>query len=38
VRFRGTPAALCQRFAEASLERAFLSCIRTDAPAAAINP
>jgi ABC-2 type transport system ATP-binding protein len=33
VRFRGAPAALCRRFGETSLERAFLRCIRTDAPA-----
>jgi ABC-2 type transport system ATP-binding protein len=37
VRFRGTPAALCQRFEEANLERAFLKCIRTDVAAAAID-
>jgi len=37
VRFRGAPAALCQRYAEDSLERAFLKCIRTDADAAAVN-
>ena len=28
VRFRGTPAALCARYAEPHLERAFLKCIR----------
>jgi ABC-2 type transport system ATP-binding protein len=30
VRFRGSPAALCERYAERSLERAFLRCIRDD--------
>jgi ABC-2 type transport system ATP-binding protein len=30
VRFRGTPAALCARYAQTSLERAFMSCIRDD--------
>ena len=33
VRFRGSPAALCERYAERSLERAFLRCIRDDEPA-----
>jgi ABC-2 type transport system ATP-binding protein len=33
VRFRGTPAALRARYAEASLERAFMRCIRDDEPA-----
>jgi ABC-2 type transport system ATP-binding protein len=28
VRFRGTPQALCARYGEASLERAFMQCIR----------
>jgi ABC-2 type transport system ATP-binding protein len=28
VRWRGTPAALCERYAEHSLERAFMKCIR----------
>jgi ABC-2 type transport system ATP-binding protein len=28
VRFRGAPAALCARYADASLERAFMRCIR----------
>ncbi|HMA89937.1 MAG TPA: ABC transporter ATP-binding protein [Burkholderiales bacterium] len=28
IRFRGTPAALCDRYAEPQLERAFLRCIR----------
>ena len=28
VRFRGAPAALCARYAEASLERAFMKCVR----------
>jgi ABC-2 type transport system ATP-binding protein len=37
VRFRGTSAALCRRFGENNLERAFLNCIRTDADAAAID-
>lgn len=36
VRFRGTPAQLCARYAEPNLERAFLRCIRDNAePAAA---
>ena len=30
VRFRGTPAALCTRYAESSLERAFMRCVRDD--------
>ena len=30
VRFRGAPAALCERYAEPHLERAYLKCIRTD--------
>jgi ABC-2 type transport system ATP-binding protein len=30
LRFRGTPAALCARYAEPGLERAFLKCIRGD--------
>jgi ABC-2 type transport system ATP-binding protein len=30
VRFRGAPAELCARYGEASLERAFLSCLRSD--------
>ncbi|HWM43476.1 MAG TPA: ABC transporter ATP-binding protein [Burkholderiales bacterium] len=30
VRWRGTPAGLCQRYAEANLERAFMKCIRDD--------
>ena len=28
VRFRGAPAALCKRYAEDSLERAFMRCVR----------
>jgi ABC-2 type transport system ATP-binding protein len=28
VRFRGTPAELCQRFGEARLEQAFMRCVR----------
>ncbi|MEW6690229.1 MAG: ABC transporter ATP-binding protein [Pseudomonadota bacterium] len=32
VPFRGTPAELCARFGERSLERAFLHCIRSGAP------
>jgi ABC-2 type transport system ATP-binding protein len=28
VRWRGTPAALCERYAERNLERAFMKCIR----------
>jgi len=34
VRFRGAPAALCARYADPSLERAFMRCIRDDEPAA----
>jgi len=34
LRFRGTPQALCARYGEASLERAFMRCIRDDARAA----
>jgi len=30
VRWRGTPAGLCERYAEANLERAFMKCIRDD--------
>jgi len=30
VRFRGAPAELCARYAEASLERAFLRCVHGD--------
>ena len=30
VRFRGAPAALCARYDEPSLERAFMRCIRDD--------
>jgi ABC-2 type transport system ATP-binding protein len=30
LRWRGTPAGLCQRYAEANLERAFMKCIRDD--------
>ncbi len=30
VRFRGAPAELCARYGEASLERAFLACLRAD--------
>jgi ABC-2 type transport system ATP-binding protein len=30
LRFRGTPQALCARYGEASLERAFMRCIRDD--------
>jgi ABC-2 type transport system ATP-binding protein len=37
VRFRGAPAQLCRQYGEASLERAFLKCIRTDADAAAVH-
>ena len=31
VRFRGAPSELCARYGEASLERAFLSCVRKEA-------
>jgi ABC-2 type transport system ATP-binding protein len=34
VRFRGAPAALCARYADPSLERAFMRCIRDDQAAA----
>jgi ABC-2 type transport system ATP-binding protein len=34
VRFRGAPAALCARYAETSLERAFMRCIRDEHAAA----
>ncbi len=34
VRFRGSPAALCARYAQAHLERAFMRCIRDDESAA----
>ncbi|MGH8732546.1 MAG: ABC transporter ATP-binding protein [Burkholderiales bacterium] len=30
VRFRGTPAALCARYADQNLERAFMRCIRDE--------
>jgi ABC-2 type transport system ATP-binding protein len=30
VRFRGAPAALCERYAEPDLERAFLRCVHGD--------
>jgi ABC-2 type transport system ATP-binding protein len=33
MRFRGSPLALCERYAERNLERAFLRCIRDDEPA-----
>ncbi|HEU4351030.1 MAG TPA: ABC transporter ATP-binding protein [Burkholderiales bacterium] len=36
VRFRGTPASLCERHAEPNLERAFMKCIR-DEHAASIS-
>ncbi len=32
LRFRGAPQALCARYGEASLERAFMRCIRDEAP------
>jgi ABC-2 type transport system ATP-binding protein len=34
VRFRGAPAALCARYADPNLERAFMRCIRDEQPAA----
>jgi ABC-2 type transport system ATP-binding protein len=34
IRFRGAPAALCERYAEPRLEGAFMRCIRDDAAAA----
>lgn len=33
LRFRGAPQALCARYGEASLERAFIRCIRDDSHA-----
>jgi ABC-type multidrug transport system ATPase subunit len=30
LRWQGTPAGLCQRYADSSLERAFMKCIRDD--------
>lgn len=36
VRFRGAPATLCARYAEPSLERAFMRCIGDEQPAAQI--
>ena len=33
LRFRGAPQALCARYGEQSLERAFMRCIRDDKPA-----
>jgi ABC-2 type transport system ATP-binding protein len=30
LRFRGSPRALCQRYGEQSLERAFMRCVRDD--------
>jgi len=35
VRFRGAPAALCVRYGEASLERAFMRCTHDEAAVAA---
>jgi ABC-2 type transport system ATP-binding protein len=37
IRFCGPPAALRQRYAADSLERAFLNCVRTDADVAAVD-
>ena len=34
VRFRGTPAALCERYRDPNLERAFMNCIRDEHAAA----
>jgi ABC-2 type transport system ATP-binding protein len=34
VRFRGTPASLCERYAERNLERAFMKCVRDELAAA----
>jgi ABC-2 type transport system ATP-binding protein len=34
VRFRGAPAALCARYADPNLERAFMKCIRDEHAAA----
>jgi ABC-2 type transport system ATP-binding protein len=33
LQFRGAPQALCARYGEASLERAFMRCIRDDSRA-----
>ena len=33
VRFRGAPSALCARYGESGLERAFMRCIRDDGTA-----
>ena len=34
VRWRGSPAALCARYGEQNLERAFMNCIRDEQPKA----
>jgi ABC-2 type transport system ATP-binding protein len=34
IRFRGSPASLCERYAEPRLEGAFMRCIRDDESAA----
>jgi ABC-2 type transport system ATP-binding protein len=34
LRFHGAPRALCERYGEAGLERAFMKCIRDDEPVA----
>jgi ABC-2 type transport system ATP-binding protein len=36
VRWRGAPAALCERYAESSLERAFMRCVRDEHAAAPV--
>jgi ABC-2 type transport system ATP-binding protein len=36
MRFRGTPAGLCQSYAESNLERAFMKCIRDEHAAAVV--
>jgi len=33
VRFRGSPAALCEKYSEPRLEAAFMKCIRERAAA-----
>jgi ABC-2 type transport system ATP-binding protein len=35
LRFRGSPAALCEKYSEARLEAAFMRCLRDSAPATA---
>ena len=37
VRFHGAPAELCARYGDSNLERAFLSCIRSDGNPAPVH-